>query len=147
MGFMSCIKLSYPRKWPEATTNLKSRFTPKKPERIIQCPSLLLRSLHTSGSAWPDPALENPYGGKKGRLFVPLMTFDRAHQLVASGGLVYFGSSADHKVYCLDAATVEIRWVFHTEAQSVSRRRSPVAEPTWDPTMDGSTAWTPNRVS
>jgi len=66
--------------------------------------------------AWPDPALENPYGGRKGRLFVPLMTFDRAHQLVASGGKIYFGSSADHKVYCLDAATVEIQWTFHTEA-------------------------------
>ncbi len=65
--------------------------------------------------AWPEPALENAFGGSKGRLFVPLMTFDRAHQLVASGGMVYFGSSADHKVYCLDGATGEIKWAFHTE--------------------------------
>ncbi len=64
--------------------------------------------------AWPEPALENAFG-RKGQLFVPLMTFDRAHQPVASGGMIYFGSSADHKVYCLDGATGEIKWVFHTE--------------------------------
>jgi outer membrane protein assembly factor BamB len=65
--------------------------------------------------AWPEPARENAFGGGKGRLFVPLMTFDRAHQPVASGGMVYFGSSADHKVYCLDGATGKIKWAFHTE--------------------------------
>ena len=70
---------------------------------------------YAPNSAWPDPALENAFGGSKGRLFVPLMTFDRAHQPVASGGMVYFGSSADHKVYCLDGATGEIKWAFHTE--------------------------------
>jgi outer membrane protein assembly factor BamB len=66
--------------------------------------------------AWPDPALENAYGRRnKGRLFVPLLTFDRAFHTVAAGGRVYFGSSADHKVCCLDAASGAIKWVFFTE--------------------------------
>jgi outer membrane protein assembly factor BamB len=66
--------------------------------------------------AWPEPALENAYGRRnKGRLFVPLLTFDRAFHAVAAGGRVYFGSSSDHKVYCLDAASGEIKWSFFTE--------------------------------
>jgi len=72
-------------------------------------------SQYAPSPAWPDPALENAFGGNKGRLFLPLMTFDRAYEPVYSSGMVYFGSSADHKVYCLDSATGEIKWVFHTE--------------------------------
>ena len=97
--------------------------------------------------AWPDPALENAYGGNKGRLFVALMTFDRAHQLVASGGMVYFSSSADHKVYCLDAATAEIKWAFHTEGPSAWRRRFLPGNSTSVLTTDGSIAWTRARAS
>ena len=66
--------------------------------------------------AWPLPARENPYGRRtRGRPFAPLLTFDRAFHVAACGGLVYFGSSADHKVYCLDASTGKTRWVFFTE--------------------------------
>jgi outer membrane protein assembly factor BamB len=43
-------------------------------------------------------------------------TDDFAHQTVAAGGHVYFGSSADHHVYCLSADTGEIRWSFLTGA-------------------------------
>ena len=43
------------------------------------------------------------------------MTFDRALHVAASGGLVYFGPSADHKIYCLEASTGRTKWVFFTE--------------------------------
>ncbi len=36
--------------------------------------------------------------------------FDDAFQVAVAGGRVYFGSSADNKVYCLDAASGRIRW-------------------------------------
>ncbi len=36
--------------------------------------------------------------------------FDDASQVAAAGGRVYFGSSADGKVYCLDAATGRVLW-------------------------------------
>ena len=42
--------------------------------------------------------------------------FDRVNQPIAAGGLVIFGSSADGKVYALDAATGAERWTFCTGA-------------------------------
>jgi len=36
--------------------------------------------------------------------------FDDVFQPVAADGAVFFGSSTDHKVYCLDATTGQIRW-------------------------------------
>ncbi|MCX7668612.1 MAG: PQQ-binding-like beta-propeller repeat protein, partial [Anaerolineae bacterium] len=40
--------------------------------------------------------------------------FDDVYQVVVAGGAAYFGSSADHKVYCLDLAEGKIRWTFAT---------------------------------
>lgn len=42
-------------------------------------------------------------------------TFDRAFHAVVAGDRVYFGSSADDKIYCLDARTGRELWVFYTE--------------------------------
>jgi outer membrane protein assembly factor BamB len=44
------------------------------------------------------------------------MQFDRAHHVVVADGRLYFGSSADGKVYALDAATGEQKWTFFTDA-------------------------------
>lgn len=42
-------------------------------------------------------------------------TFDRAFHPVVADGRVYFGSSADDQVYCLDAKTGRVHWTFFTE--------------------------------
>ncbi|MEA1997228.1 MAG: PQQ-binding-like beta-propeller repeat protein, partial [Gemmatimonadota bacterium] len=44
------------------------------------------------------------------------MVFDHAYHTVIAGGLLYFGSSADCKLYCLDAATGMEQWSFFTDA-------------------------------
>ena len=44
------------------------------------------------------------------------MRFDRAFQPVATADTVFFGSSADGKLYALDAATGKERWTFFTDA-------------------------------
>ena len=41
--------------------------------------------------------------------------FDRAYQPVIAGGTLYFGSSADGKVYALDAQSGRQRWAFFTD--------------------------------
>ncbi len=60
------------------------------------------------------------------------MTFDHAHQAVVAGDTLLFGSSADCKVYALDARTGEERWTFFTGgpvrlAPAVSGERAFVA--------------------
>jgi outer membrane protein assembly factor BamB len=42
-------------------------------------------------------------------------TFDRVFHAVIASGRVYFGSSADDQVYCLDAKTGRELWTFFTE--------------------------------
>jgi len=45
----------------------------------------------------------------------PRQIFDRAFHAVIADGRVYFGSSADDKVYCLDAQSGRELWSFYTE--------------------------------
>jgi outer membrane protein assembly factor BamB len=61
--------------------------------------------------AWPDP--QNV--AVEGQLEEPRVRFDDAYHVAVAGGAVYFGTSCDNKVYCVDAATGRERWSFFTE--------------------------------
>lgn len=58
------------------------------------------RSRHAPLPAWP----------RSNRL-----PFDRAYHTVIADGRVFFGSSVDHKVYCLDAESGETVWTYFTD--------------------------------
>ena len=53
--------------------------------------------------AWPEPGREHNR-----------LPFDYAYDVAVAGGVVYFGSSADHKVYAVDLSTGRARWSFLT---------------------------------
>ncbi|MEZ6132230.1 MAG: PQQ-binding-like beta-propeller repeat protein [Planctomycetaceae bacterium] len=63
--------------------------------------------------AWPPPARDDFWNHKHN--LQPRVTFDRAYHSVCVDDLLYFASSADDKVYCLDANTGEEKWSFFTE--------------------------------
>jgi len=54
--------------------------------------------------AWPEPAEE-----------LPRAHCDNANYVAVAGGVAYFGSSVDDKVYAIDVAEGKIRWSFYTE--------------------------------
>ena len=67
-------------------------------------PSWVFAPLHGPEPAWPDPGFE------KSRV-----RFDETFHVAVVGDALYFASSADNKVYCLDAATGQIRWAAFTD--------------------------------
>ncbi|MCD6308757.1 MAG: PQQ-binding-like beta-propeller repeat protein, partial [Candidatus Latescibacteria bacterium] len=67
---------------------------------------------HKPAPAWPEPALRDIWN--RIPKLNPRVTDDRAFHTIAVGRSVFFASSADDKVYALDAATGEISWTFFT---------------------------------
>ena len=71
------------------------------------------RSKHAPRPAWRGEAKWD--GWNKVYNLKSRQIFDYAYHPVIVDGLLYYGSSADDKIYCLDAATGEQRWTFFTE--------------------------------
>ncbi len=65
-------------------------------------------------NAWPGPARHDLYN--KVQNLSPRLWFDRAFYVSIADGRVFFGSSADEQIHCLDAATGEELWSHYTEA-------------------------------
>ena len=65
-----------------------------------------LSARHAPQPAWGDPKA----GPVEEILELRRRHFDDVFQPVVEGDAVFFGSSANHKVYCLDANTGAIRW-------------------------------------
>lgn len=65
--------------------------------------------------AWPDlPAKQDVF--RRVPSLAPTATFDFAYQMVVANGALYYGSSADDTVRCLDATDGHVRWTFVTDA-------------------------------
>ncbi len=68
---------------------------------------------HAPAPAWPAPANLNM---ATGQLLENAMTYDRCYHPVVARGRLYYGSSADDTVYCVDTATGKLFWSFVTGA-------------------------------
>ena len=99
--------------WPTYLhDNERTGVTPEVLEPPL-VPSWVHRAGQGPRPAWPPPAKQDFWNNKKD--LKARVTYDRAFHVVAGGGNIYFGSSADDKVYCLDAASGRERWSFFTE--------------------------------
>jgi len=63
--------------------------------------------------AWPEPAGQDYY--HRHHNLRATVAFDRAFQLVGADKTLYFGSSAEDRVYALNARTGRVCWTFFTE--------------------------------
>jgi outer membrane protein assembly factor BamB len=68
---------------------------------------------HPPRPAWEAPARWDAFSGL--RNLRSMRDYDAAYHTIAAGDAVYFGSSTDDSVHCLDAATGEIRWRYTTD--------------------------------
>jgi outer membrane protein assembly factor BamB len=72
------------------------------------------RATHAPRPAWPElPARQDVF--RRVLQLAPTTTFDCSCQVAVADGAVYYGSSADDTVYCLDASDGHIRWSFTTD--------------------------------
>ena len=76
---------------------------------------------HKPDPAWPEPAKADLW--HEIPKLAPLVTYDRAYHVSVKNDLLYFASSTDHKIYCLDANTGFEVWTFFTDGPN---RTSPV---------------------
>ncbi len=86
-------------------------------EELIQPPfeqAWIYESPYPPQPAWPGPARRD--GWHKVDNLKPRVIFDWAFHVVAQDHRIFFGSSVDDQVYCLDAKTGEVLWSYFTEA-------------------------------
>jgi len=75
--------------------------------------SWVFKATHPPQPAWPGPAKQDFWHHHYN--LRQTVTYDQAFHVVGTGDTVYFGSSANDKVYALDAITGQQRWTFFTE--------------------------------
>ncbi len=96
--------------WPTYRRDIaRSGVTPEQIAMPL-AESWVYRPRHAPTPAW-EPPRDVPV---EGFVELPRVRFDDANHTVVAGGALYFGSSADNKVYCLDAGSGRVRWTFFT---------------------------------
>jgi len=70
-------------------------------------------SMYAPDPAWPAPAKKD-YWQRYPNL-APRVIYDRAYHVTVKGKSLYYASSGDNKVYCLDAYSGKEKWSFSTE--------------------------------
>ena len=72
----------------------------------------IFQSNHKPAPAWPAPAPKDIW--HRIPKLNPRATYDHAFHVAVAGDALYFGSSADDKIYSLDTKTGDVRWMYFT---------------------------------
>ncbi len=84
------------------------------------------KAAHAPQPAWPEMSASRDVFRQVE--LGPTVVFDRAFHVTVCGQSLFFGSSVDDHVYCLDASSGKVRWSFCTEgpvrlAPTISQQR------------------------
>jgi outer membrane protein assembly factor BamB len=110
---LGCLAMARAADWPTYRGDYsRSGVSPDPlPPRLTE--SWSWQSVHPPQPAWQGEAKWD--GWNKVFDMKARQTFDRAFHVAVAGNKVYFGSSADDQVRCLDARSGKLLWTFHTE--------------------------------
>ena len=72
------------------------------------------RSPHPPQTAWEGPAKWDAYAGIRG--LTDMRDYDHSFPVAVAGNSVFFASSADDSVRCLDSRDGSVKWTFTTNA-------------------------------
>ncbi len=99
--------------WPAFMhDNHRSGLTSERLELPLK-EAWVFKAAHAPQPAWPPPAKQDFW--HRHYDLRATVTYDKAFHVVGADNTVFFGSSADDKVYALDALTGQMRWTFFTE--------------------------------
>ena len=100
------------RDWPAFRRDTRRTANAPKAPHLPLAETWVHSAAHAPSPAWPPPAQQDI--AHSVRELSPTHVFDRAFHVVAVGQRVYYGSSADDALYCLDAASGAPVWSFLT---------------------------------
>lgn len=109
-GLASAVISAYGDDWPTYRHDIARSGVTKEQLKLPLAADWTYEGTFPPEAAWGDPQ-PKPI---EGNLELPRVRFDDAFHTAIVGNRVYFGSSSDNKVYCLNASTGEVAWVFHT---------------------------------
>ena len=99
--------------WPVFRQNNQRSAVTAEQLKLPLGPVWTRTSTYPPRRAWPLPAAQNVY--RHMRNLQATRASDTAFHPVVAGGKLYYGSSADDTLHCVDAATGATLWTFTTE--------------------------------
>ncbi|MDP6928717.1 MAG: PQQ-binding-like beta-propeller repeat protein [Planctomycetota bacterium] len=112
--FLLCVAGIPAQDWPSYRGNNARSGVSKTNLALPLRQAWVHRAKGSPQPAWPGPAKADLYN--KLSVLQPRLAFDRAFHVSIGKGKLWFGSSADDQVHCLDARTGEELWTFFAEA-------------------------------